>query len=82
MATSIVKEEVGSSREALEFLELWEFVESSSSLSGGEALRWVERVVNAVCKGLGLLVLEEDGTRVSLEEVLESSVALETAGIC
>lgn len=33
MATSMVEEEVVSSRESLEFLDLWESVESSSSLS-------------------------------------------------
>ena len=37
----------------------------------------------AFCKGLGLLVLEEDDAKVSREEVLEvAGVALEAAGIC
>jgi len=87
MATSMGEEEVGSSRESLEFLDLWEFVESSSSLGAcdcvGEALRWVEREENAFCKGVVPLVLEEDDSKVSRGEVLEvAGVALEAAGIC
>ena len=87
MATSMGEEEVVSSRESLEFLDLWEALESSSSLCTGECvgepLRWLDSEVKADCKSLGLLVLEEDDSKVSLEEVLESaSVALEVTGIC
>ena len=96
MATSMGEEEVESSRESLEFLDLWESVESSSSSlcaweCGGEALRWVESLASAVCKGVGQLVLEEDDSKVleeddskvSREEVLEvAGVALEVADIC
>ena len=87
MATSMGEEEVESSRESLEFVDLWESVESSSSLCawefGGEALRWVESLASVECKGVGQLVLEEDNSKVSREEVLEvAGAALEAADIC
>ena len=87
MATSMGEEEVESSRESLEFLDLWESVESSSSLCawefGGEALCWVESLASVECRGVGRLVLEEDNSKVSREEVLEvAGVALEVADIC
>ena len=87
MATSMGEEEVESSRESLEFLDLWESVESSSSLCawefGGGALRWVESWASVECKGVGQWVLEEDDSKVLEEEMLEvAGVALEAAGSC